>query len=567
MHGGSITGQPGLRLITRHRVRRAAAILSATAVTCGIALAGAAPARAAGATTITVTGFTDNTDACSGSSPTVSCPSLRSAVTYANGNEQSGPFTVNLAAGHYSLTLGPGQENGGPLAVQDSTVLTISGPGSASTVVEASALRSTTLSVEDGGTAAIQGVTIDGGSGPVSAGVIDNFGDLTISGSTISGGMDEGAGGGGIYNEFHGTLHIQSGTVLTGNVATSGGSGTGGALHNAGTADVTGATISGNSSGGSGAGIFNGTDAQLGLTDTTVSGNAAGGNGGGIYNDGTLTVTGGQVSGNQADDSTGGGVYNDSHGSLTITGATVSGNSADQGGGVYNVALLDGTTGATVSGSTISGNGTSSNGAGVANTGDLTVTGSTIAGNSAGGKGGGVYNSGTLTMLNSTLARNTIQPEAGATALFNDTEGTANLSFDTLADNPGATGTSTLFNNGTAHVLSSILAYAPGRQCAGSAIDDAGSNVFGDSTCDSEAQVIADPHLLPLSQNGTSVPETMAIFSTDASPSKALGTSTGTCKDLGGQTVTSDEVGSNRRPRAGGEGGLCDAGAFQLQSD
>src|SRR6185437_2996112 len=165
VHGGSITGQPGLRLTTRHRVRRAAAILSATAITCGIALAGAAPARAAGGTTINVTGFTDNTDACSGSSPTVSCPSLRSAVIYANGNEQSGPFTVDLEAGHYALTLGPGQENGGALHVQDGTVLTVSGPGATSTVIEASALRSTTLVVEDGGTAAVQGVTIDGGSG------------------------------------------------------------------------------------------------------------------------------------------------------------------------------------------------------------------------------------------------------------------------------------------------------------------------------------------------------------------------------------------------------------------
>lgn len=542
------------------------------ALASGITLS-AAPAAAQTGTALTVTGFGDANGTCNVNGATGTCPTLRSAVAYAAATGDSGsPYSISLPAGHYTLTkpFGEGAGGGGSLEIVDGTSVTISGAGATSTVVEASALLSTTLIVDNGGTAALQGVTIDGGRGAVSAGVIDNAGDLTISGSTVSGGMDEGAGGGGIFNESSGSLHIQSGTLLTGNVATSGGNGTGGALDNAGTADVTGATISGNSSGDSGAGIFNDTGAHLTLGDTVVSGNGAGDSGGGIYNRGTLSVTGGQISGNQADKVSGGGVYNDSTGSLTLTGVTVSGNSAAQGGGVYNAALLDGTTGATLTGAVISGNDAASAGGGVDNVGDMTITGSTISGNSVGSTGGGIYNNGALAMVNSTLTRNTTQNEPDATALYNDSSGTANLSFDTLADNPGASGTSTLYNNNstsgtTVNLVSSILAYAPGLQCAGSAVNDVRGNLFGDTSCDVEGPH-GDPQLLPLAQNGTNVPETMALFSTAASPSPALGTTNGPCKDFDNNTVITDENGGSR-PRPGGqESTFCDAGAFQLQS-
>ena len=58
------------------------------------------PALAA-ATVFNVTGTSDSTAACSGSS----CPSLRAAVIASNNS--AGPNTINVPAGSYTLTLTP----------------------------------------------------------------------------------------------------------------------------------------------------------------------------------------------------------------------------------------------------------------------------------------------------------------------------------------------------------------------------------------------------------------------------------------------------------------------------
>ena len=62
--------------------------------------------------------------------------------------------------------------------------------------------------------------------------------------------------------------------------------------------------------------------------------------GGGIYNDhATLTLNNCTISGNTADQGSGGGIYNDGYGgsaTLTVTNCTISGNSAWPGGGIYN---------------------------------------------------------------------------------------------------------------------------------------------------------------------------------------------------------------------------------------
>ncbi|MDO4569221.1 MAG: right-handed parallel beta-helix repeat-containing protein, partial [Planctomycetia bacterium] len=146
------------------------------------------------------------------------------------------------------------------------------------------------------------GLKITGGSADVGGGIF-NFGNLTVTDSTISGNSADNAGGG---------------------------------IANAGNLTVTNSTISGNSvcaisgnSTGVGGGIANG--GSLTVTNSTISGNSAG-SGGGIDNDGgILTVTNSTISGNSADNA-GGGIH-DYYGNLTVTNSTISRNSAEFAGG------------------------------------------------------------------------------------------------------------------------------------------------------------------------------------------------------------------------------------------
>jgi hypothetical protein len=141
--------------------------------------------------------------------------------------------------------------------------------------------------------------------------------------------------------------------------------------------------------------------------------------GAGIYNDGgTVNVTNGTFSNNQAFSSsgTGGGISNNS-GTVNVTNGTFSGNSATSGGGISN----NGPGTVKVANSTFSNNygvritlgfPASVDGAAISNKGGtVEVTNSTLSGNDAGGgSGGGIYNGegGTVKVTNSTLSGNTV---------------------------------------------------------------------------------------------------------------------------------------------------------------
>jgi hypothetical protein len=141
--------------------------------------------------------------------------------------------------------------------------------------------------------------------------------------------------------------------------------------------------------------------------------------GAGIYNDGgTVNVTNGTFSDNQAFSSVGkgGGIFNNS-GTVNVTNGTFSGNRAISGGGISNI----GPGAVKIANSTFSGNGgvriTSGfpalvDGAAISNKGGtVEVTNSTLSGNDAGGgSGGGIHNSqgGTVKVTNSTLSGNTV---------------------------------------------------------------------------------------------------------------------------------------------------------------
>ena len=113
----------------------------------------------------------------------------------------------------------------------------------------------------------------------------------------------------------------------------------GGGIYNRGQLTITGSTISGNTApgGGQGGGIYN-NGGTFTVTASTISGNTApgGGQGGGIFNVSTVTIIASTISGNTAlGGGLGGGIF-EVLGTIAITGSTISGNTSNGGGGIFN---------------------------------------------------------------------------------------------------------------------------------------------------------------------------------------------------------------------------------------
>lgn len=142
-----------------------------------------------------------------------------------------------------------------------------------------------------------------------------------------------------------------------------------------------------------GGAIYVSTGCELTITGGTITGNRADqiaeggyGYGGAIENHGTLTITGGVITGNTAGQF-GGGIHNE--GTLNITGGSITNNTA----GTYGGAIYSNST-VSISGATISGNTAQTGGGAISTEGTLTLDGVTISGNSA-QYGGGIYMFGT----------------------------------------------------------------------------------------------------------------------------------------------------------------------------
>ena len=128
-----------------------------------------------------------------------------------------------------------------------------------------------------------------------------------------------------------GELYITDAVDLQGpgaGVVTVSGNNTSRVFHVSANATISGLTITGGSS-NVGGGIYNEYNGTLTVQNSILSGNSASHNGGGIANGGTLTVVSSTLSGNSA--LGGGGINND--GTLTVDSSTLSGNSASYGGG------------------------------------------------------------------------------------------------------------------------------------------------------------------------------------------------------------------------------------------
>jgi CSLREA domain-containing protein len=487
-------------VVRRIKVSRARAITPSLLL--GLSLVGlslmlARPPMSRAATTLTVNSTADDgTGTCTASKCT-----LRDAILSAASGDT---ITFSLPA-NSTITLTSGE-----LLINKN--LTINGPGANLLTVQ----RSTTSGIPDFRIFHI---------------AADSF-NVTISGLTISNGSARSNDyGGGIYSESSGTVSFTNG-VASGNSAGFGG----GLLNLAGTMNVTGCTISGNTIYYDGGGIFN-YGGTLTLTNSTIAGNTAGsvggGRGGGIYNyGGTLTLTNSTIAGNTAGvgvGAGGGGILNGG-GTVTLTNSTISGNSADRGGGILNGGGTVTLTNSTISGnsgrdgggiynnssgsstvnltsSTISGNSASFGGGIESDGGTVTITNSTISGNTAGGGiligggtvtiinstiagnttgssgGGGIYNyGGTLMLTNSTIAGNTAGSGGSGGGIFNDGGGTVNLTNSTISGNSSSNSEGGGIFNQTGTVTATNSTISNNSASAGGGIRNAGGTVNARNT-------------------------------------------------------------------------------------
>ncbi len=290
--------------------------------------------------------------------------------------------------------------------------------------------------VFNAGTLAFTG-TVSDNSASIGGGIYNN-GTLTVTNATIGGAVaNEAASGAGVYNA--GTLMLD-GVTMSNNIA----SANGGGLYNAGTLTLSGtaSAITGNSA-VHGGGIYN-TGATLTISNTSsISGNIASDDGGGIYNDANAAFVLGdaKIIGNKADNGNGGGLYNALEKVLTVTGGVFAGNSAAQGGGIYNDGTLT-LTGSTVGGNDASDANSATVGGGLYSNGILTLGNSKILGNTitgTDGKGGGIYNAGkTLTLSNGTVI--SLNSAAQGGGIYNAVFSELVLTGATISDNI-ATGT------------------------------------------------------------------------------------------------------------------------------
>ena len=372
-------------------------------------------------------------------------------------------------------------------------------------------------------------------------------GTVTINGLTIA----NGAGG---NNSFYGGIAVISATVTLNGSTVSGN--TGGFLAagivNFGTMNLVNCTISGNSSENGGGGISN--SGQMTLSGSTVSGNQSGDVGGGIVNLYLLTITNSTISGNVA--SGGAGIFNN-YGQVTITGSTISGNTATfSGGGIYNDGVGDPAPTITLVNSTVSAN-------------TITILDFNTA------VGGGIFTgAGNLQVINSTVSGNTgggLFAQSGTTicstvsVVVTDSTFSANTSGNTMLAGSIINSHYSGCQPSSVTIRNTILATGSGQNCwtgpsvigfINDPITDGGYNLENGYTCGftaASSKPSTDPLLGPLQDNGGPT-ATQALL--PGSPA----IDTGSCTDLNGNTVATDQRGA---PRPQGSG--CDMGSFEYR--
>ena len=255
---------------------------------------------------------------------------------------------------------------------------------------------------------AVTASTDDGGAIRVNAGQTLNLYGAKLKGCTSSG------SGGSALSVYSGTVNIKDGSVVTGKKLNAGLGGT--IFNDAGTVNIIDSTVNGgeigtssnggainNQNGGNmtiqnslvvgtkanygGAIATTGAATQMQIINSTISGGTANTNGGAIHNSGTLTITGGTVTGTKA--ANGGAISNSK--TLNITDSTINGGQVTGGGGaIYNSGTLTLKNTTVKAQETAAGTNVADNGGAIFSTGTVTVTGGEIIGGHVGTSGGAI---------------------------------------------------------------------------------------------------------------------------------------------------------------------------------
>ena len=311
--------------------------------------------QSAAAATFTVNSTVDSVDASPGNgacADSLNRCTLRAAIMESNAS--SGPNTIIVPAGTYTLTIGPfddefnfdGAEDGsGDLDILNNN-LTIIGAGSGSTIIDGGAIDrvfdvnnftafGTSVDVT------FQDLTVRNGNGPLTpdgyqtpGGAIqfdgtDNntgaaVGTLTINNCRITSNTASGVGGG--LEVIFGSLIVSSSEISSNTSTNASG---GGIFFDAGSSPglrsmtINGGSIINNHANnalfGSGAGIWGGGNATKTVTYNVITGNTAGTQGGGVFNSsGQLAMNYNVIVGNTATGDASSTGFRNGSGSTTI---------------------------------------------------------------------------------------------------------------------------------------------------------------------------------------------------------------------------------------------------------
>ena len=444
------------------------------------------------------------------------------------------------------------------------------------------------------------------------AGVIVNKGKVNLESVTIS--KCSGLLGGAIRNFSGATLTITSCT-FDGNRADSGnveGSGTGGAIWNAGTLTLTSSTFSNNSSLIGGA-IWN--SGSMTLSDTKFSSNKSDNQAGVIYNGGDMSITSCTFEDNNSKDAAVLYHAGSSQNASKITGCTFNSNTCYDGAGVIRTApnapqlvveqkssfnknvskyggaiyceskiVLDGASmtenetncdGGAIfvstagnitikNASVFNNNNAGDKGGAICNNGTASSDGSSFSGNQAGENGAAISNNGTFTVSDGTIEKSRCFEKYESSsnsggAIYNFTGATITLKGVTLSENAtDRNGGSALLNKGGNATLTNCIIKNNTKGSQGGAIWTNGkTTISGGSISGNKASVQAgaifvvngNVDITDCDISGNEAPDCGAIFNT---------------KD-GTVTITGGNI-SNNNVTKKGCGGIYNHGIFNINN-
>ena len=421
-----------------------------------------------GAVEITVAGFADTTDApnvCT-AGPPVSCPSLRTAIRYAN-ETSADADVITLGAGTYTLSIdgvdetwtGTGTEvdpyvaditpdaTQGDLDITDSLTIngTVDGNNYVTTTIAwdtqsitdplvgdrifhvqalaagpAVSVTFNNLILSNGSVGVIPNTNCDVLDNPYDIDVIPgefcNIWQFRRYGGAVA--LGPGAGIAFYEESIHGPDTPGGGGAKPPDIGPPDGDEEDGGTIS----DVTfnRVAIIDNMAGADGGGIYNAAPTEI--EESVVSGNFSGANGGGIYNDAQLSINktligtasfsdvveNATLLANPNQGENGGGIFDTGFHTTTISASAINGNTAIGGGGIAGRSLIV----FDITNTTISGNIATDVGGGITTNGTINLTNTTVVNNEAstdapgGGAGLNSFGSGTYNMLNTIVADN-----------------------------------------------------------------------------------------------------------------------------------------------------------------